>query len=358
MDAATEIATRLEIPHRVVAAPPSGPSETELREARILVLMQAVSGDETVLTGHTLDDQAETVLGNIVRGAGTTGIAGIPTDRPGFARPMLGILRSTVRAVAQELGLPFRDDPMNADPEIRRNQLRLHTIPELAERYNPRFIEALGRLGSNAAEDDAVLEARARQVPITSQDSAVLVPAASLEMLPAPVSARVARRALRMINGPHPGSSAEVEAVLAAVTGATSTIAGGIAVSREGPWVVLVKDAVHQPPVDVLLETGTADFGPWRFESEPSSWALGRYSTVVPTLSGLRVRGPQPSDRIGIGDGTKAVSAALAEARVPARLRPHWPLVEGDGTILWIPGVRAVPGSVASGVRISARRYR
>ncbi len=357
MEAATSIAAVLGLPHQIVAAELSAASETALRETRYTALLAAADDSELILTGHTLDDQAETVLGNVLRGTGTAGLSGIPSVRGRFRRPMLGVTHSEVRCLAASLELPFVDDPQNADPAARRNRLRHATIPALTAGFNPRLVEALGRLASSAAADDEMLEARASTIPLNRRDGAVLVPAASLFTLPGAIAARVARRALREARGPHAGTTAEIVAVLDAVHGTATTIGGAIEILREGPWVVLVTEEPTAPAA-VEIEVGsTVGFGEWILSVGTGSHFIGRFGVTMARPDRLIVRTAPADERIAIAGGSKRVGAVLAEAGVPRRIRPMWPVVEADGTIAWIAGVRAAPSARSeSPITVRARR--
>ena len=85
--------------------------ENEARNLRYAALRSALGDGDWLLTGHTADDQAETVLANLLRGAGVDGLAGIPSRRENIARPMLAISRSETRELATLAGLPWTDDP-------------------------------------------------------------------------------------------------------------------------------------------------------------------------------------------------------------------------------------------------------
>jgi tRNA(Ile)-lysidine synthase len=356
-EAARRVAATLGVEHRVIRVSPRDDSETELRRVRLAALEQACAPGEVVATGHTSDDVAETVLGNILRGSGTSGLIGIPAERGVFVRPMLAVSRAEVRLVADLIDLPYLDDPSNGDLSIRRNRLRLATLPRLSSDYNSNLSAALVRLAASAAGDDAVLEQRAAKAPIRVGDGAVRIPAAVLTVLPPAVATRVVRRALRLVHGPHPGTAADVAAVLEAASGAGVTIRGGVEVVREGPWVVLSMEEEPVPEPVTLLVGYEARFGPWVFGSEPGDWSVGRFDAIVPETSSLVVRPMQPADRIGIGRGSKDVAVALAEGGVPARLRNGWPVVADGDRIVWLPGVRSIPAP-ESGVHVWARRMR
>ncbi len=112
-------------------------------------------GAAWVATGHTADDQAETVLHRLVRGTGLRGLRGIaavaPLDGTRVVRPLLAITRADVLAFLAELGQPFRTDSSNADPRFTRNRIRADVLPLLAT-FNPDVVAALNRASEQAAE--------------------------------------------------------------------------------------------------------------------------------------------------------------------------------------------------------------
>ena len=128
------------------------------REARYRFLSAAAPDGAMILTAHTLDDLAETVLMNLLRGSGTAGVAGIPARRGNIARPLLGERRETLRTLLEEAGLAYRTDPSNEDPAYLRNRVRAELIP-LMESLRPGAVERIGRFAGLAADDNALLDA-------------------------------------------------------------------------------------------------------------------------------------------------------------------------------------------------------
>ncbi len=188
--AAAEIAGSLEIDLEIVPVHlGAGPSpEDQARAARYGVLD---SWHENVLTAHTLDDNAETILINLVRGTGPAGLAGIPYHRPPRTyRPMLDVTRDETREIAALANLPFRDDPMNSDPALIRNRIRQEIIPRLRE-MNPRVVDALARAGKTIGADSALLDDMVAHI-----DTARGVPVAVLATLPRPLGDRILTRLL------------------------------------------------------------------------------------------------------------------------------------------------------------------
>ncbi len=370
VEAAGKLAAALGIEHRVVVAPSDDDSEATLRQARYRALEGEATADEVLLSGHTSDDQAETVLGNLVRGSGASGLAGIPAERPPWLRPLLEVSRAEVRRVADELGLPYADDPSNLDVSLRRNELRHEVIPYLEGRFGPSVRDRLARAGVFLAADDAELESRACKVPLRLDEDAVRIPAAALVVLPVPVAARVVRRALRVVLCPYPGGRRDVEAVLDVAAGAAErlSLSGGNLAAREGPWVAVHGAGDPVPPDAASLPVpGSARFGGWVIDAlllpaAPVPVPLGRrHALVEPGGGPLVLRAACAGDTVAMAEGSKEVAEALREVGVPPRLRRSWPVVERDGTIVWLVSVRmaadAAPGG-ADTLLLTAREVR
>ena len=123
-------------------------------------------GIARVATGHTADDQAETVLHRLVRGTGLRGLRGIAPRRPlapgvELIRPMLTVTRAEVVAYLEAKGQPFRQDRSNADVAYTRNRIRHELLPLLSTRFNPAIVSVLARLAEGAREAFAFQEAAA-----------------------------------------------------------------------------------------------------------------------------------------------------------------------------------------------------
>jgi tRNA(Ile)-lysidine synthase len=108
-----------------------------------------------VATAHTADDQAETVLGRILRGGASAGLAGILPVMDDIVRPLLDTRRADLRSWATARGLTWREDPSNSDPRFLRNRLRHELIPQLERDYNPNIVNVLGHTADVARADEA-----------------------------------------------------------------------------------------------------------------------------------------------------------------------------------------------------------
>ncbi|MFW5472597.1 tRNA lysidine(34) synthetase TilS [Knoellia sp. CPCC 206450] len=169
--------------------------EAAARDARYAALDRVAerAGAEVVFLGHTLDDQAEQVLLGLVRGSGARSLAGMPAARDRVRRPLLGVTRQQCRESCQAEGVPWWDDPMNADPSFTRVRAR-RAVAGLEADLGPGVAAALARSADQLREDADHLDALA--------DAAVQSlgpgpwPVDDLSALPRAVRTRVWRRLL------------------------------------------------------------------------------------------------------------------------------------------------------------------
>ncbi|MGH3509969.1 MAG: tRNA lysidine(34) synthetase TilS [Nocardioidaceae bacterium] len=137
--------------------------EAAAREARYVALEELATrfGGSVILLGHTLDDQAETVLLGLTRGSGARSLAGMRAERPPFWRPLLGLTRRQTEAACLAEGIEFWKDPHNTNPRFTRARVRHRVLPVLEEELGPGVGAALARTAEQLQEDLAVLEALA-----------------------------------------------------------------------------------------------------------------------------------------------------------------------------------------------------
>ena len=212
---------------RVTVAP--GPSlEARARAARYDALEAArvAHGATAVLVAHTADDQAETVLLNLLRGSGSAGLAGMPSRRGYVVRPLLGARRADIRAECTRRELTPWEDPSNDDLSFRRNWIRHEVLPLLEQGAGRDLTPLLTRQADVLRGESDFLDALARAAWPGEGEAR----GRDLVALPDPL----ARRAVRCWLGPPPPALGEVEAVLAVARGARRAVdlAGGRRVQR------------------------------------------------------------------------------------------------------------------------------
>jgi tRNA(Ile)-lysidine synthase len=184
-----------------VTVPPPGTAagpEAAARRARYAALDVAAEkhGAVAVLLGHTLDDQAETVLLGLARGSGSRSLAGMPARRGLYRRPLLTVRRASTGAVCAELGLVPWQDPHNRDSRFARARVRHQALPALEAALGPGVAEALARTAAQLRADAECLD------DLAFAESGQL-DAGRLSALPQAIRARVLRDAAIMAGCPH-----------------------------------------------------------------------------------------------------------------------------------------------------------
>lgn len=367
---------------RVNVTPDGTGPENAARTARLDALRAAAgdAGARIVLTGHTADDNAETMLLNIARGAGLGGLAGIPpVRRLGadvlLARPVLDLRRTTVRAVATATGLPVAQDPTNDDPLQRRARARSQLLPLLQSLTggDADAVEALARLARHARSDTAALDTIATQAAqgiVRTWGPVTAVAASALSQLPDAVADRIVRDMITGVSPGPPPSFAAITAARAVAVGRVATLPGGVVASLGGGWLAvgppgatlparrLAASAVSLPEVSLELRCERAsDASPDRVQDAAlPPWApAAAPASVASRTSDVVVRARVAGDRIRTAAGTKTVADAMIDAGVPRIARDLVPVVEDDDGLLWVPGV-AVRAGAAGDLRLRLAR--
>ena len=365
---AADLADSLGIPfhtHQVdTAAEASGHSESieeaarRLRYAWFRQLMTS-SHLDAVATAHTLDDQAETVLGKFLRGAWTEGLSGIhpvvvfPDGR--ILRPMLTATRTQVEAYLASLGQSWREDASNRDPAYTRNRLRHQLLPEL-EQWNPRIREHLAHMAELARDEEAwwtsEIARLAPQLLLTgrpvrgggrssSGEAAIAIDTIRLLAQPAALQRRLLRHAAATL-----GVSLSFEATenlhqlaTAGRAGQKLALPGPLTAERTPRELRLSPQAAKPttgsaiPEIQLPVPGAASAFG-WRFHAH--SARQGPPATIRNWLPGDRVI-------LRYSSGPRKVKEVLERLKVTGAARIEWPVVEWQGQILWMQGAELQP---------------
>jgi tRNA(Ile)-lysidine synthase len=229
-----------------VTVPPAGASQGPENAARVARYgaLDAVAGEygaAAVLLGHTLDDQAETVLLGLARGSGGRSLAGMAARRGRYRRPLLAVRRAATAAACAELGLEPWQDPHNSDFRFTRARVRHQALPALEAALGPGVAEALARTAARLRADAECLDdlafAESGQLRQYGSDPAGL-DVAWLASLPAAIRTRVLRDAAVMAGCP-PGALAaghigQVDALVTAWRGQRwADLPGGVRARRQ-----------------------------------------------------------------------------------------------------------------------------
>lgn len=345
---------------------------------------------DKVATAHTRDDQAETVLMWFLRGAGSTGLSGMApvhqTVADGHAitiiRPLLETSKSKLLRYLNERHLDYRLDRTNQDPALLRNWLRLDLLPRIQGRYDTRVPARLAQQAEIFRDENALLDALARERQVAIVEAGGLSRAALLEQ-PKALQRRILRLWIEQCRGHVRGLEfVHIEDGLRLIIEGPPqgrvSIPGGWELVREYNSLKLEKRLRTQRRVcyNYLLEIGTmlsiAEAGleirseplPVPPERLPDNLMEAVFDTAE--LEGaLSVRNFRRGDRfqpLGMS-GHKKVKDLFIEKRVPLSIRARWPLLVSGEDILWIPGyARSAAGRVSrattAALRLNARQIR
>jgi tRNA(Ile)-lysidine synthase len=337
-DACAEVCERLGVElRRATVTVQAGNVQAAARKARYAALRSEArnSGATLVATGHTRDDQAETVLLRLLRGAGARGLSGIPPRRGILVRPLIDRSRAEVLAYLEERGLPHLEDPTNATPRFLRNRVRAEVLPVLRA-LAPQVDRAIARAADLLRDDEKALAARGRR--LVRRDAARVE-----DLLREPVAVR--RRAVRALWKRATGRGAGLEAhhvedVLALLGrrgparaplpgGREACVRYGVVTVRPVPEreseplaTCLPAPGAHRLPGGRVLELQGGEGARW-----PLWW-----------------RGRRPGDRFHPAGrrGSKKLKSWLIDEKIPLEKRDRLQvLVDDDGRVLWIPDLDA-----------------
>jgi len=344
--------------------------EMAARGARydFLAATATANGATGIVTAHTADDQAETVLLRMVRGCGLAGLKGIPAvgKHHGLPllRPLLTVSRGAIEAYLHAVGQPWHEDASNADPAHQRNRVRHEVLPLLADRLNPRVGHALCRLADQAATDEALLAALAteRLTACRTGNGALRV----TDVRASPPALR-GRMLVQWLHGCGLSSAYVTEALVTAIVRLCRTTdgsrrldpGGGFRLCRDYDQLRLERPdappATAHPALTPVAVPGVTRLPALGLtvlvERTPgvrkdSAGRIGDYPRHA-SLRGdvplpLHVRPRRPGDRMAPWgmDGSRKVQDILVDARVPAAARSQIPVFETGGEIVWIPGYR------------------
>ncbi|MGE0452324.1 MAG: tRNA lysidine(34) synthetase TilS [Vicinamibacteria bacterium] len=320
-----------------------------------------------VLLAHTRDDQAETVLLRLLRGAGSRGLGAMRVRAGRLLRPLLGVSRAEVLAHVEARGLRFREDASNSDPAFARNRVRHELLPYLEARFNPRLREGLARTAALLADEADCLERLAARIPIEqpSADQAEVPLAVLREAQPA-LARLLLRRAIGHTGGLARVTADQVERLLALArrpgrSGRRLPLPGGREASLRfdrlhlGPRSA-APGAFERPlpvPGEVALPAGT-------LRAEPASGpAISNAEMAILPLpeEPLVVRTRRPGDRVRSGGREISLGRFLMSRRVPAEARAGLALVAAGRRVLFVPGLELdAPRAEGAHVRLAWQR--
>ena len=338
------------------------------REVRYRFLQEAAgaAGAQRIALGHTANDQAETLLMRLIRGAGASGLSAMPPVREAFIRPLIDSTRTEVLAYLDEIGQDFVTDPSNMKPVYTRNRVRQEVLPVL-ERFNPRIVEALAAAADVLRSEDAAMESAlvtvAERVLRRDGDAVRIDRTAFNSLLPA-LQRRVLRKALAscVSDGPRALSWVQTEEAVGfmkeAQTGRSMELPGGLALTREydnliiGPrrsepafCVQLAVPGTTEIPSLALTVVAAIRESPPRAEvdADQENYLWQAQFDYAKIASPLYLRNRRPGDWFcpaGMHGMRKKLQDFFVDEKVPRQGRAYAPLLATEQDLVWIVGMR------------------
>ena len=301
-------------------------------------------GYDVIATAHQANDQAETILLNLVRGAGTKGLAGIPPVRGEIIRPILDIPRAEIDAYVAARGIPFVEDSTNAQDQFRRNQLRHQVVPVL-ESLNPGFIRHAGEAAMLLREDDACLQAMADGF-ITEHYQNDSIPVNQLLALPRPIAARVVRRLCgQWLSRYH---MEQIIALCKRTDGPCRLdITGRTLLCEQGRLYFHPERAGTLPEIPLTGVRGSAGMNSFEISWERRGYtdeihnSLNTFSLKYENIKGVVLAGSRrEGDKIRLAgrNCTKSIKSLFQERKIPSHRRGEIPVIRDDAGVIGVYG--------------------
>ncbi len=320
------------------------------------------TGAGKIAVGHTLNDQAETVLLRFFRGSGAGGLAAIhPVVDETIIRPLLEINRADILRYLEDLKIPHREDSSNRDLSLRRNRLRHDLIPRLERDFNPRLLETLAREANLARETSDFLEqvSRATYSRLKSPiRGGILLPIEELramhpllQKLLLRLALRDVRRTLRDISARH--IEFLIRLCQSGQSGQRIELPGGATAIRRFKNIAILKSRPEAGPTFEYVLSLPGHCTVREAGMEIVATIMGREDCDLPRkaspkrviLDGdalpdaLAVRSRRPGDRYG-GPGHRKIKKMLIDAHIDAQSRSSLPVIAAGDAVVWIPGFR------------------
>jgi tRNA(Ile)-lysidine synthase len=355
------LALQFGLPVHVLAATVDiGNIEQEARLARYDFFDRQIAAGtcDAVATGHTLDDQAETVLYRFLRGAGTAGLSGIrPATASGIIRPLIELRREEIRRWLSERNIQWREDGSNQNTEFLRNRIRLQHLPELAASLNPSLPEVLASTAVWAQGEEDYWSAeldRLEPLYLIEKPETILISTKPYLELPVAVQRRLLRRAIERVRGSLRAIDFQhverIRAMMETREGSGRIQLPDLDIYRSFDWLRLAPVGIDtrlerdfETPLvipgrtelierQLTIEMELVD-NPSVYNGEVQALDWER-CTGLQSSQGLRLRNWRPGDQYQPQGriATEKIKTLFQEYRVPLWERRTWPVISTDST--------------------------
>lgn len=294
-------------------------------------------GADRIAAAHHREDNAETVLLHLLRGAGPRGLSGIPPVRGKIVRPLLEASRDEINRYIQENALPYVEDETNQDTIYTRNRLRLEVLP-LLEEISPGCGARMASAAALLREEDQHLQREAVALLPPAGNDGISLPLETLRRQDKAIQRRLVRTMAQKFGADL--TQSQTEAVLSLPTGGFQDLSSNLcAVKRNGRLTIAPRPA---PPAALRLREGRQTWGPWLVSMERAAAPVPetRQSAVLRGTSGELSLAPwDGTGRLAVANGARTIKRLFADAGIPVERRAGHPAILLDGKIAAIVGV-------------------
>lgn len=316
-------------------------------------------GANKIATGHTMTDQAETLLMRLMRGSGMQGLAGLyPMVEGMIIRPLIQLEREDIKLYLKKRGIPYQIDESNFDRRFLRNRIRMELIPYIRKNFEPKIVAQLGKVASILQEEEALLGKIAMekaQSAILIKNRQICLDLDSLFSLPLALRRRTVRRFIHQLKGDLRGISfKDIESVLAMAKGKEYHMKKNLILCREGGLIFLKARNFRQAKYEYRWsgrkslkikevnsifegkELGMEDFASLDFNDN-----VYAYLDLEKLRFPLLVRSRREGDRYRpLGSpGKKKLKEIMRAKHIPLSQRKSQPLFLSGKEIVWVLGL-------------------
>lgn len=321
-------------------------------------------GCDLLATAHHLGDQAETVLYRLIRGSGTTGLAGIYPRKGNIIRPLLSVSKAEIIAYCQEQNLTFAIDESNLEPIYDRNRIRIELLPELEKKYNDKIEQALGRTAEILRWDEEYINNQVEKLWIRyctfESDAKVVISLEAWEQ-PEAVLSRLLRRAATRVTGETRGLDYKFIILIlnqGNQAGWCQDLPGIRVEATKNGFFFFRRELEEEESYlsNYPVDEQHLNLGEW-VEIPASGLRIGIqrsyltekkiiWSTEIDGLEFAALKQPlvyrtrKPGDRMYFKKiGHKAIKKVFQDERISTRERKRIPVIAMEDLVIWIPGV-------------------
>ena len=303
---------------------------------RFLEETAAELGADLIATAHHSQDNAETILMNLLRGTGLQGLCGIPPVRGTIFRPLLDVSREDINSYVEENALPYVEDETNTDTVYTRNRLRHELLP-LLEKLSPGSTGRIALAGSRLRHDSDFLERKAAErLPCADENGETRIPLDHLRTEHPAIAMRSIRKAVNRLGGEL--TAPQAEAILSLQSGVV-VLSGGLRAAREGAEIRFYR--IPPPPPSAQLRMGEQDWGPYHvMVMETAEEVTEDVDTLLLCADAhpLTIAPWDGTGRLAVENGRRTVKRLLSDHGIPVSQRENLPAFFSGNTLVAVYG--------------------